>query len=104
MDVDYVVQRRGPPGLLPHISRQHFAGNNSAFVPREVFEQFELSDCKIQANTLSQHRSGYRIDLKGANSDQSHRLSFTSAQESPNTGTQFWKCEGLDQIIVYSRI
>src|SRR5258705_13961108 len=104
MYVDYVVQRRGPSGLLPHISRQHFAGNNSAVVPREVFEQFELADCKLQANTLAQHGSGHRIDLKAPNSDQSHRLSFTSAQESSNTGAQLWKCEGLDQIIVGSGI
>src|SRR5258708_36445735 len=102
MYVDYVVQRRGPSRFLPYIPRQHFAGNNSALVPREVFEQFELSDCKLQANTLAQHGSGHRIDFKGANSDQSHRLSFTSARESSNTGAQLWKCEGLDQIVVGS--
>jgi hypothetical protein len=39
MYVDYVVQGSGPSRFLPHISRQHFAENNSAFVPREVFEQ-----------------------------------------------------------------
>jgi hypothetical protein len=100
MDVDHIVQRRGPCRLLPYIASKHFARYNAAVVSRKVFKQIELAGGELNTVFFPNDCSPYRIDFQIANFQCALGLRLIASQQCSNAGPEFRKCECFDQVVV----
>src|SRR5262245_13005218 len=64
LHVDDIVERRRAPRLLPHIPRQHFAGDEMALMPDEILEQIELAAGELDRTVPAKDGTRDDIDLQ----------------------------------------
>src|SRR5271156_812911 len=100
MHIDHVIERGRPSAFFPHITGEHFTGNNTAMIAREIFEKLELARGEIDTPPFPADNSPDRINFERRDGQDTRGLWLIASKKSTKARGQLSECKWLHKVVV----